>query len=133
MVGANYRNNLSAAVTVRGPKSASARPGPCTRPRSADALTQREYHPARQAAGVKLVRPRPPAAGQRGRSPGELAACGRSSLTPGRAGWSRGHGSGVPPSAQRHPPGEGAAAPLTNACDDPLRSRRAAGTDLASA
>jgi hypothetical protein len=34
--------------TVRGPKSASARPGPCTRPRSADALTQREYHPARQ-------------------------------------------------------------------------------------
>ena len=27
---------------VRGPKSASARPGPCTRPRSADALTRRE-------------------------------------------------------------------------------------------
>jgi hypothetical protein len=26
----------------RGPKSASARPGPCTRPRSADALTRRE-------------------------------------------------------------------------------------------
>jgi hypothetical protein len=26
---------------------------PCARPRSADALTQREYHPARQAAGVK--------------------------------------------------------------------------------
>ena len=30
------------------PKSASARPGPCTRPRSADALTRREYHPARK-------------------------------------------------------------------------------------
>ena len=50
-------------------------------------------------------------AGQLGRPGGRLAACGRSSLTPGRAGWSRGHGSGVPPSAQRHPPGEGAAAP----------------------
>jgi hypothetical protein len=48
-----------------GPKSASARPGPCTRPRSADALTRREYHPARQAAGVKLVRPRPPAPASR--------------------------------------------------------------------
>jgi uncharacterized protein YbjT (DUF2867 family) len=36
---------------------------------------------------------------------------GRSILTPGRAGWSQGHGSGVPPAAQRHPPGEGAAAP----------------------
>jgi hypothetical protein len=35
-------------VTARGPKSASARPGPCTRPRSADALARREYHPARQ-------------------------------------------------------------------------------------
>ena len=33
---------------VRGPKSASARPGPCTRPRSADALTRREIPPARQ-------------------------------------------------------------------------------------
>jgi AraC-like DNA-binding protein len=34
---------------IAGPGSASARPGPCTRPRSADALTRREYHPARQA------------------------------------------------------------------------------------
>jgi hypothetical protein len=50
----------SAAATARGPKSASARPGPCTRPRSADALTRREYHPARQTPGVKVVRPRPP-------------------------------------------------------------------------
>jgi hypothetical protein len=41
------------------------------------------------------------AAGHRqpGRPGARLAACGRSSLTPGRAGWSRKHGSGVPPSA----------------------------------
>ena len=43
------RMAIARSVTVRGPKSASARPGPCTRPRSADALTRREYHPARQA------------------------------------------------------------------------------------
>jgi hypothetical protein len=37
---------------------------------------------------------------------------------PGRtaSGWSRGHGSGVPPDAQRHPPGEGAAAALLVGC-----------------
>jgi hypothetical protein len=98
----------STTVTAQGPKSASARPGPCTRPRSADALTRREYHPARP--GVKVVPPR------RRRRPAATArrptgGCGGSTLTPGRAGWSRGHGSGVPPSAQRHPPGEGAAAP----------------------
>ena len=46
-----------------------------------------------------------------GTARGATSGCGGSSLTPGRAGWSRGHGSGVPPSAQRHPPGEGAAAP----------------------
>jgi hypothetical protein len=39
--------------TVRGPKSASARPGPCTRPRSADALTRQELPPGRKAPGVK--------------------------------------------------------------------------------
>ena len=39
---------MPVGARVRGPKSASARPGPCTRPRSADALTRREYHPARQ-------------------------------------------------------------------------------------
>ena len=44
-----------------------------------------------------------------GTARGARAACGRSTLTPGRAGWSRGHRSGVPPDAQRHPPGEGAA------------------------
>src|SRR4029453_7644982 len=38
----------SATGRVWGPKSASARPGPCTRPRSADALARREYHPARK-------------------------------------------------------------------------------------
>ena len=43
----------------------------------------------------------------------EAGGCGGSTLTPGRVGWSRGHGSGVPPSAQRHPPGEGATAPGT--------------------
>jgi hypothetical protein len=51
----------------------------------------------------------PPAPASWGRSGGRLAATGGSSLT--RVGWSPGHGSGVPPSAQRHPPGEGAAAP----------------------
>jgi hypothetical protein len=86
---------------VRGPKSASARPGPCTRPRSADALTRREIPPGPKAPGVKLVRPRPPAPTSWGRPRALRAACGRSSLTPGRAGWSRRHGSGVPPSAQR--------------------------------
>jgi hypothetical protein len=44
----NSGSQLRATVTVWGPRSASARPGPCTRPRSADALTRREYHPARQ-------------------------------------------------------------------------------------
>ena len=95
---------------VRGPKSASARPGPCTRPRSADALARREYHPARQtpaSSSFVLGRRRRPAGTAR-RRPG---GCGRSTLTPGRAGRSRGHGSGVPPSAPRHPPGEGAPAP----------------------
>jgi hypothetical protein len=38
----------STSETALGPKSASARPGPCPRPRSADAFTRREYHPARQ-------------------------------------------------------------------------------------
>ena len=38
---------------VRGPKSASARPGPCTRPRSADALTRRELPPGPTDTGVK--------------------------------------------------------------------------------
>jgi len=51
-----------------------------------------------------------PLTGEPGRPEGRRAACGRSTLTPGRAGWSRGHRSGVPPDAQRHPPGEGAAA-----------------------
>jgi hypothetical protein len=41
-------------------------------------------------------------------------------LDPGRTEWSPGHGSGVPPSAQRHPPGEGAAAP---ACQPPSPRR----------
>ena len=72
---------------VRGPKSASARPGPCARPRSADALARREYHPARQTPGSSsfvLGRWRRP----QGRPQG-AAACGRSSLTSGRVGWSR--------------------------------------------
>jgi hypothetical protein len=53
------------------------------------------------------------------RQPGNwrpAGGCGGSSLTPGRAGWSRGHGSGVPPSAQRHPPGEGAKVCLAVGC-----------------
>jgi hypothetical protein len=53
--------SLAAVVAARGPKSASARPGPCTQPRSADALTRREIPPGPTDAGVKLVRPRPPA------------------------------------------------------------------------
>ena len=75
-------SELAATVTVRGPKSASARPGPCTRPRSADALTRREYHPARQAPGVKLVPPR-----RRRRRAGTArrpaGGCGGSTLDPG--------------------------------------------------
>jgi hypothetical protein len=100
----------SAVGRVREPKSASARPGPCTWPRLADALTRREYHPARQASASSsfVLGRRPRTAGT---ARGQLAACGRSTLTPGRAGWSRGHGSGVPPDAQRHPPGEGVATP----------------------
>jgi hypothetical protein len=79
---------IAPSVTVRGPKSASARPGPCTRPRSADALTRREYHPARQAAGVKVVPPRRRRrrAGTARWASGGLRAL--STLTPGRAGWS---------------------------------------------
>jgi hypothetical protein len=73
---------------VRGRKSASARPGPCTRPRSADAPARRGYHPARQTAGVRSYLLAAVAASS-GRPEGRLAACGRSSLTPGRAGWSR--------------------------------------------
>jgi hypothetical protein len=69
-----------------------------------------KYHPAREAPGVKVVRPRPRCR-RAGTARGRLGGRGRSTLTPGRAGWSRGHGSGVPPAAQRHPPGEGAAAP----------------------
>jgi hypothetical protein len=75
-------------VTVLGPKSASARPGPCTRPRSADALTRWELPPGPIDAGVKLIRTRPPAPAT-GTTPGGAAACGRSSLTPRQAGWSR--------------------------------------------
>ena len=41
------RGNSVTGMAER-PRSASARPGPCTRPRSADALTRREYHPVRQ-------------------------------------------------------------------------------------
>jgi hypothetical protein len=66
---ARHSTSQSPTGRVRRPGSASARPGPCTRPRSADARTRREYHPA------------------------------------------QGHGSGVPPSAWRRPPGEGATAP----------------------
>jgi hypothetical protein len=58
-----------AAGRVPGPKSASARPGPCTRPRSADALTRREDHPARQTPASRsfvLGRRRRPAGTVRG-------------------------------------------------------------------
>ena len=61
------------AATARGPKSASARPGPCTRPRSADALTRREYHPARQPPASRsflLGRRRRPAGTARARAGG---------------------------------------------------------------
>jgi len=78
---------IARSVTVRGPGSASARPGPCTRPRSADALTRREYHPARQApASSSFLLAAGAVAGD-----GQAATggCGGSSLTPGRAGWSR--------------------------------------------
>jgi hypothetical protein len=45
----------SAAGRTRGPKSASARPGPCTWPRSADALTRREL-PAGPTSGRRQGR-----------------------------------------------------------------------------
>jgi hypothetical protein len=78
----------STTVTVLGPKSASVRPGPCTRPRSADTLTRRELPPGPTDAGVKVVPPR-----RQRRRPGTArqptGGCGGSTLTPGRAGWSR--------------------------------------------
>jgi hypothetical protein len=74
---------------IGAPKSASARPGPCTRPRSADALTRREYHPARQTPASRSFVLGRQVAGELGRPGGALAACGRSTLTPGRARWSR--------------------------------------------
>src|SRR5215218_456310 len=79
----NYSPQLPVAAKVRGPGSASARPGPCTRPRSADALTQREIPSGPKAPGLKLVRPRPPTPASSGRPEGGAAAGGRSSLTPG--------------------------------------------------
>src|SRR5512133_2503160 len=71
------------------------------------------YHPARQtpASSSFLL-----AAGAvAGDGQAATGGCGGSTLTPGRAGWPRGHGSGVPPDAQRPPPGEGATAPATSA------------------
>jgi hypothetical protein len=79
---AGIASSNSTAGTVRGPKSASARPGPCTRPRSADALTRREIPPGptdarRQARSYSAA-----GVGHRD-DPRVRAACGRSSLTPG--------------------------------------------------
>jgi hypothetical protein len=48
-------------------------------------------------------------ADQLGRPERPVAACGRSSLTPGRAGWSRGHAFGRSALRAAAPPGEGAA------------------------
>jgi hypothetical protein len=105
----NYLGN-SAAGRVRGldrprrgrdPAPGRVRPMPSPGGNTTRPDSRRRQARSSSAAG----------AGQLGRPGGELAACGRSTLTPGRAGWSRGHGSGVPPSAQRHPPGEGAPAP----------------------
>jgi hypothetical protein len=79
------RNSLgnSASGRVRGPKSASARPGPCTRPRSADALTRRDYHPARQApASSSFVLGRQ-VAGQLGRPKGLVGGLRALQLDPG--------------------------------------------------
>jgi hypothetical protein len=90
--------------TVWGPKSALARPGPCTRPRSADALTRREYHPARQTPTSRSFLL---AAGADG--PGWSGGVWRLRglhLDPGSGRMVRRHGSGGPPSAQQHPPGE---------------------------
>jgi hypothetical protein len=105
----------------------SARPGPGPRPRSADLPPARRL-PARKGRQQRrpassnpslhpvigrgcLGRRRRPA----GTAQGRLAACARSTSTPGHGGWSPGHRSGVLPSAPRHPPGEGAARrrPLT--------------------
>ena len=74
-------------MTVRGPKSASARPGPCTRPRSADALTRREL-PSGPTSGRRTPRSsRRDADGGDGQA--TTVGCGGSSLTRGWAGWSR--------------------------------------------
>jgi len=65
----------------RGPKSASARPGPCTRPRSADALTRREL-PSGPTSGRRTPRSsRRDADGGDGQA--TTVGCGGSSLTPG--------------------------------------------------
>jgi hypothetical protein len=105
--GLNYRQRLQAVVMVRGPRSASARPGPCTRPRSADALTRREIPPGPTDAR-RQARSSSPRRRRLGR-PGD-----------GRRGLQLDPGSGrmvpmtrVGRSARRaaSPPGEGAAAP----------------------
>jgi hypothetical protein len=126
----------SAMETVRGPKSASARPGPCTRPRSADALTRREYHPARQTPASRSVvlgrrRRRPgtaqgPAGGLRGLhlDPGSgrmvpMTRVGRSAL---RAAAPAGRGRSRRPRGQRNAPQARASNAVAGAAtDSPLR------------
>jgi hypothetical protein len=109
---------IGVAVTARGPKSASARPGPCTRPCSADALTRREYHPARPAPASRhptVVDVNLPDYHPHGHSPpGCFVAAGRAGAT--RTGSPRRPGRPPPPHyrptgpagppatpAQRHP------------------------------
>jgi len=114
LIGLGAAGTLHPAAFGRCPRPAGIPPGPTD-------------------AGVKVGPPRRRRRrlGTAGRRTG---GCGGSTLTPGRAGWSRWHGSGVPPSAQRHPPVEDAAALLTSVRDDPLRSRRRpVGTGLAAA
>jgi hypothetical protein len=110
------------AVTVRGPKSASARPGPCTRPRSADALTRREYHPARPTPASRsfLLAAGADESGTARWAPGGLRAL---QLDPGLGRMVPRTRVGCSALRAAAPPGEGAGAPT---CQPPPRSGRTA-------
>jgi hypothetical protein len=86
MAARNCLRNSTRGTALR-PKSASARPGPCTRPRSADALTRREIPPGPSTR--RQGRSSPAAAPASGDGPRAPGGRGCSTLTPGRAGWSR--------------------------------------------
>jgi hypothetical protein len=95
--GSRVRIGLGAAGTLH-----PAAFGRCPRPAG---TTTRPKSARRQGRSSSAATPAPVTV--RGRR----AACGRSTLTPGRAGWSQGHWVGRSARPAATPPGEGAAAP----------------------